>query len=204
MSPRKRSAFTLIETLIVVSIIGILAAITFSVMASAKRKSIDAKVASNMHQMAMAVQMYMDNYQAARPPLDLSSLWDDPSLRPLGRTPGVPWTPGEVDGRPRKDCPLFGDLVYSRYVHPFWTDDGWDFWFDGYERNPPLFASLHIVANELEGVPKDDDHACGRINPMMVSKSLQVRLDGSMRLEPEPDGGRGTFFSFANLFYWER
>jgi prepilin-type N-terminal cleavage/methylation domain-containing protein len=57
-----RSAFTLIELLVVVSIIAILAAILFPVFAQAREKARSAACLSNEKQMALAVQMYLQDY----------------------------------------------------------------------------------------------------------------------------------------------
>lgn len=53
-----KSAFTLIEILIVVVIIGILAAILFPVFARSREKARAASCLSNYHQIGIAIQMY--------------------------------------------------------------------------------------------------------------------------------------------------
>ncbi len=61
--------FTLIELLVVIAIIAILAAILFPVFAQAREKARQTTCGSNMRQMGMAVQMYLQDYDE-RFPLD--------------------------------------------------------------------------------------------------------------------------------------
>jgi prepilin-type N-terminal cleavage/methylation domain-containing protein/prepilin-type processing-associated H-X9-DG protein len=54
----RRSGFTLIEMLVVIAIIAVLAAILFPVLSKARAKARQATCASNLKQLAMAVEMY--------------------------------------------------------------------------------------------------------------------------------------------------
>jgi prepilin-type N-terminal cleavage/methylation domain-containing protein/prepilin-type processing-associated H-X9-DG protein len=62
MFPRKRPAFTLIELLVVIAIIAILAAILFPVFAQARDKARSTACLSNMKQIGMGIQMYIQDY----------------------------------------------------------------------------------------------------------------------------------------------
>lgn len=57
-----KKGFTLIEVLVVIAVIGILAAILFPVFTSARHQSQQATCASNLKQIAMAIRMYTDDY----------------------------------------------------------------------------------------------------------------------------------------------
>jgi prepilin-type N-terminal cleavage/methylation domain-containing protein/prepilin-type processing-associated H-X9-DG protein len=68
MKHRKRSAFTLIELLIVIAIIAVLAAILFPVFAQAREKARAASCASNCKQIGIALQLYAQDYDDRNPP----------------------------------------------------------------------------------------------------------------------------------------
>lgn len=55
---KQKSGFTLIEVLVVVAIIGILAALLFPVFASAREKARASSCLANYHQIGIAIQMY--------------------------------------------------------------------------------------------------------------------------------------------------
>jgi len=65
--PRAQGAFTLIELLVVIAVIAILAAILFPVFAQAREKARQTSCLSNMRQMGLAVQMYVQDYDECLP-----------------------------------------------------------------------------------------------------------------------------------------
>lgn len=73
----RRSAFTLIELLVVIAIIAILAAILFPVFAQAKRAAKTASTLSNTKQLALAVQMYSNDYDDGTPPIYYGTWYGD-------------------------------------------------------------------------------------------------------------------------------
>ncbi len=58
---KKRCGFTLIELLVVIAIIGILATIVLVSLNTARAKARDARRSSDMHQIALAMEMYYDS-----------------------------------------------------------------------------------------------------------------------------------------------
>ncbi len=65
---RRKYGFTLIELLVVIAIIAILAAILFPVFAKAREKARTASCQSNLKQLALAINMYVQDYDETLPP----------------------------------------------------------------------------------------------------------------------------------------
>ena len=63
----QRRAFTLIELLVVIAIIAILAAILFPVFARAREQARKSSCLSNLKQMGLATQMYVQDYDETLP-----------------------------------------------------------------------------------------------------------------------------------------
>ena len=68
MSAKRRTGFTLIELLVVIAIIGILAAMVFPVFARARESARKAVCLSNIKNIALAIQMYIGDYDDVFPP----------------------------------------------------------------------------------------------------------------------------------------
>lgn len=75
----KRHGFTLIELLVVIAIIAILAAILFPVFAQAREKARAISCVSNSKEIALAIQMYTEDYDENLP---LSQIWALPFVTP--------------------------------------------------------------------------------------------------------------------------
>ncbi len=58
---RSRQGFTLIELLVVISIIGVLASVVLASLNSARQKARNARRVSDLHQIALALEMYYDS-----------------------------------------------------------------------------------------------------------------------------------------------
>jgi prepilin-type N-terminal cleavage/methylation domain-containing protein len=71
----KKNAFTLVELLIVIAIIGIFTAILFGSISSSKAKGRDVRRITDMKQIQIALALYLDNKREY--PVGLSTLTDD-------------------------------------------------------------------------------------------------------------------------------
>ena len=93
----KKAAFTLIELLVVIAIIAIIAAILFPVFGRAREKARQAACLSNLKQIAMAVQIYMGDYDDRFPfVLDFSgNCICGPNQGDNGQYPLVPGVTGQ-------------------------------------------------------------------------------------------------------------
>lgn len=69
-----RSGFTLIEILVVIAIVGLLAALLFPAFNRARNSSRRAACASNLHQIGLAVQMYAQDMRNQFPPAPYDGL----------------------------------------------------------------------------------------------------------------------------------
>ncbi len=84
----RKAGFTLIELLVVIAIIAILAAILFPVFAQAREKARATSCLSNLKQIGLATQMYLQDYDGVYPTnvLPGPGYWldpiDDPTMQP--------------------------------------------------------------------------------------------------------------------------
>lgn len=79
-------AFTLVELLTVIAVIGILAALTFPALAGARKRADAMRCGQNLRQIGLAMRMYADADASGRLPGD-----DRPGPRPIGMDPGPVW-----------------------------------------------------------------------------------------------------------------
>jgi prepilin-type N-terminal cleavage/methylation domain-containing protein/prepilin-type processing-associated H-X9-DG protein len=77
---KRSTGFTLIELLVVIAIIAILAAILFPVFALVRDTARQASCTSNLKQIGIAVQMYVQDYDETLPPCVIAV----PTLNPTG------------------------------------------------------------------------------------------------------------------------
>jgi prepilin-type N-terminal cleavage/methylation domain-containing protein/prepilin-type processing-associated H-X9-DG protein len=91
IKPRRLSAFTLIELLTVIAIIGVLAALILPALNGAREKGRRVACMANLHQIGLAIMSYAGDYQNHTPTAD----WNTPATLP-GRP--VSWAQALVNG----------------------------------------------------------------------------------------------------------
>lgn len=141
-----RAGFTLIELLTVIGIMAILATLLMTGLSAAKQKARTVKCTSNLRQIALALNMYMDDWEkrpggyaplftgnyligaeAVLCPEDRSGRWGNLVLPRAGREPIAEAIPGVGAPAPQVDNPAArsSGLGFS-YLHPMaWPDPIW-------------------------------------------------------------------------------
>lgn len=174
-------AFTLIELLVVISIIAILAAILFPVFASAREKARQAESISNLKQLAIAFQLYTQDYDEVMPPPG----WFDPAaadttqpdnfgvyrwpwiILPYEKTMAVFRSPNDpydsyddyndcYDGVSSDDCRNLLGNVYGGY---FWGMFGPSYGYNWRYLAPSIHDSSYEIGGSPDGLtlsPMDD------------------------------------------------
>ncbi len=121
---RRAGAFTLIELLVVIAIIAILAAILFPVFAQAREKARQASCLSNIKQIVLAAQMYMQDFDGALYHHHELYVLDDGSLIPT-LPPTIDGCAGGGEGNSQAEKPwaiFFQPYIKSRQLM-FCADD---------------------------------------------------------------------------------
>src|SRR5437667_8169969 len=117
-------AFTLIELIVVVAIIGILAAMLLRALSRSKAQAYEAKCINNLKQLGTAIQMYADDHGDRLPGPVWQGLYaiyfDDPLRMPYYVAPylGLPAASPEVRTATVAIC----SMSLSKAPKPVWED----------------------------------------------------------------------------------
>jgi prepilin-type N-terminal cleavage/methylation domain-containing protein len=145
-----RCAFTLIELLVVIAILGILAGMLLPALGRGKNSAQGAVCLSNLHQIGLALMVYVDD-NGDRLPICAGYLpSQQPGLRPLATTLFA-------DGKTNQlfRCPA------DRRIYPVeQTSYEWNFWLNGAPYSAPQWAAIHtnealVIVNRLFGSRED-------------------------------------------------
>lgn len=147
-----RGGFTLIELLTVITILAILATLLLTTLGSVKRKAREAVCISNLHQIGLAMNLYLEDF-GKRPP-DLETLVVAKYLTPKvllcpadktgSRTASVA-QPDFMNGTP----PQLGNaspMPHVSYQHPLaWPDEEWNRLMQASTRAGIVACTFHDV-----------------------------------------------------------
>jgi prepilin-type N-terminal cleavage/methylation domain-containing protein/prepilin-type processing-associated H-X9-DG protein len=111
----KRSAFTLIEILVVIAIIALLAAIIFPTFTRTRENARGISCASNLKQIGLALMQYTEDYEGFHPVAGADVPWDtiDPTTQNYSWMQQVQ---AYVKDRQVFHCPSDGDSEYSYFL----------------------------------------------------------------------------------------
>lgn len=76
----KRKSFTLIELLVVVAIISVLVAILLPALTTARERARQVACSSNLRQIGLGLQMYLEDWKGVFPPWGVYPGWDTESM----------------------------------------------------------------------------------------------------------------------------
>lgn len=114
-----RRAFTLIELLTVIAIIGITAALLSPVFLQVRKKSYEAVCASNLRQIGAAIAMYRDDFDSVLVPKYNCKVTDpfypDHCIRPR-RNSNAQMEAGTIEWLPTPDAPLYVEYLLKPFI----------------------------------------------------------------------------------------
>ncbi len=153
-SLHQRSGFTLIELLTVITILAILATLLMTTLSSAKRKAREAVCISNLHQIGIALHLYLDDF-GKRPP-DLQTLASAKYLGdgkiltcPADRTPFIPKVEsiGDKSFASSPTTVSTSPALHVSYQSPLaWPDEAWNRLLEAQTRAGIVVCQFHDPA----------------------------------------------------------
>ena len=183
----KRSAFTLVELLVVIFILSLLAAIVFPVFARVRREGRKTDTISNLKQCGVALLLYCEDYDglSSMPSYDaaVTALKDMPSC--------------DLNDTWRSSCneqwgrPLIGSYGYVRGVMRYSSEEGWREYLDWTSIPKIPSGSLLIsvfyannTASPFHGDMPIMGPNCGisGINCLWPDHVVRFRMDGSVAM----------------------
>lgn len=188
------AAFTLIELLTVIAIVAVLASLLLTALKSAKRKSYAAACTSNIHQLYVAINLYLDD-SSVRPGVDDLTAGHYLSrgkvlLCPEDRT--LSWG-SLLQSPPQRLAGTSLLPTYSYAMHPL----GWN--ISIWNRLISFGKAAGLAACELHGLGQQDPSDVHNYTGLLLRAQFdgavirrQLFWDPSLFNVPIPGGGGGT------------
>ncbi len=159
MTHMQRRGFTLIELLVVIAIIAILAAILFPVFARAREKARQSSCLSNMKQLGLSIQMYVQDYDERLFQYHDGTRYWPAFVVPYMKNSQIMWCPSN----PATQGSLSGDYYsVTRYNYNCWYCGR-----NGGTGSGSSLASFQSPAETITNICSDDitinspDRTCG-------------------------------------------
>jgi prepilin-type N-terminal cleavage/methylation domain-containing protein len=153
----RKPAFTLIELLVVIAIIAILAAILFPVFAQARDKARQATCVSNMKQIGLAMNMYLQDYDETFPILP----WD-------GMDYGTGWDANRL--------PYVTRFTWIMQYHPYVKNK--QVWVCASDPNP-RHGGIYSATPSIWGLPTPNSYAVNaELHPYVATPGRESSCDG--------------------------
>lgn len=173
----RRSGFTLIEVLTVITITTIVAAILYPVLEMAKRRSSEAVCVSNLHQLEMAIELYRTAYSEEKTDFGLPSDMGLPPWFPKLEQVGLVSLSLLLSCR-GQGLPAGTPAVYTQAWPPPREDIGNDSWQQLLAKWLP-YVQAHGSASVLL---EDRNHMYIRTeSPFATERGIGVYIDGHVK-----------------------
>jgi prepilin-type N-terminal cleavage/methylation domain-containing protein len=165
--PEKR-AFTLIELLVVIAIISILASMLLPALSRAKRSAQSVSCISNLHQIGIALTVYVQDNENHLPVCAGYLPSQQPELPPITTT--------LFEGQPTNN--VFRCLSDHSIFEKEQTSYAWNFWLNGAPYSAPDWAKIYtneayVIVNDLFG-SRADTPLIGDANPFHETRGASL------------------------------
>ena len=190
-----RRAFTLVEILVVLAIIGILAGLLFPVFSRVRANSYKASCISNLHQLGLATQMYQQDYQCEKIAPNVP-LRVDPIIQSYAHSPQILQCPLDTTKLGYGNSALEHQISDYRdsyvYLGTFYAEQPNANKPDGFKDIEPEGPDVAFFGCQLHGEPLGEDKfwVINKLHPGggLITPDQTMQLYQGTRLRLMQDG----------------